>query len=178
MKNLVIGLGVFGLFCTLLVATNAESTLPQNVIKSDWKLEDPNAKKKPVSMLELSTHEEKIADLKEEQKQAEEKLQLDIQEIKAKKLALIDCMSDKGVLLFTSEDKACKECTKQRELFGDELEVLKKKKIYINCDTDKFTCPFRSVKYYPTWYLGKYLGIKKEGMRELPKLAKMTDCEW
>ncbi len=171
MKKIIILIFLFLFLLSCLV--NADT-----LIKSNWKLEDPKKDKTPISAVEFETLEVKKKQLADEEKIEEAKMQAQIAVIKEKRKELLKCMSEKGVLLFTSEKPNCEACKQQLKYFGDDVEELKRLKIYINCDSSAFTCPLRNIKYYPTWYLGNTLGIKREGLKDLEKLAKMIDCPW
>ena len=87
-------------------------------------------------------------------------------------------MEQKGTILFTSESPNCKACKRQNEYFGEDLIKLKELKVYKNCDITQLSCNFRGVSFFPTWYLGRDLGIKVKGSKELKELARLTNCPW
>jgi len=143
------------------------------LIKSDWQPEDLQEDKPPVSSWELETYDQRVRDLELQQQAEEKSIEQEKANIAAKRAELIECMNLKGVILF-SIDKDCEACKIQKEYFGDDFEKIE----YVDCKANRFTCPFRGIKSYPTWYLGRQLGIMKEGVRKLPTLARMTGCPW
>lgn len=140
------------------------------VIESDWRLEEK--KGKTVSATELSTAEVKKQDEITLRAQEREKLEADKSAIRQKRTALLECMNEKDVTLFCYEGEEL--CKQQIEMFEEDFSKVK----YVDCAKSKFDCPLRNISEYPTWYLGKYLGIKKAGLKELPRLARMTQCPW
>ncbi|MDJ0624802.1 MAG: hypothetical protein QNJ31_00350 [Candidatus Caenarcaniphilales bacterium] len=155
----------------LILLVNSSSPA-LDVITSDWKTEAKDEEKRPVSAIEFETRESRLKAL--EQKKVKEEILME--ELKAdinrRRKKLVECLNEKGVTLFSIED--CDACKVQKAYFGEDFEKIK----YVDCNKSKFTCPFRGIKSYPTWYLGNQLGIKKEGVKDLPTLSKLTNCEF
>lgn len=143
------------------------------VIQSDWKLEEPDST--PPSVYDLDTMDERLQKLKDEEAQTQQELQAQIKKIQANRKILIECLNQKGVILFTTSEKGCKPCKLQADYLGDDIELLTKR---VDCSTSALTCSFRQVKAYPTWYLGRNLGLKRKGVLEMKHLAQITGCPW
>ena len=148
----------------LHIASQAE------LIKSDWKLEEPE--KPAVSALELETRTARIKALESKKKAEQEEIQKTKEEIQGKRKDFMKCLKEKGVILYSKEN--CPECKEQKAYFGDDFKDLE----YIDCDKSRVTCPLNGINTYPTWYLGSRLGIKRKGVKDLPTLAKLTGCPW
>ena len=140
------------------------------LIESDWKLESPEANQAPISVVELETREARLQAVQAKKDAEERQLREQKEDIARRRKILIECMNEKDVTLFSVAD--CPACKLQKAYFGDDFSKLQ----YIDCNVNKFTCPLRQIKTYPTWYLGKNLGIKKTGVKDLESLAKLTDC--
>ncbi|MDX1919509.1 MAG: hypothetical protein SFU25_02105 [Candidatus Caenarcaniphilales bacterium] len=158
------------LLTSAILAVSLSSNAEFELIHSDWKMEDPLADKPPVSAVELQTREAKIKALQTKKEEQEKEIEQKKEDISAKRKKLIECMNQKGVILFSIEE--CEGCKTQKAYFGDDFKDVK----YVDCNKNKFTCPFRGIKSHPTWYLGSQLGIKKEGVKDLPTLGKLTGC--
>jgi hypothetical protein len=160
-------LATFGALFITFIFLGAGKT---EFIKSDWKLEEPD--KPPVSALEVEQREAKIKALQAKKLQDQQEIEQQKEEIASKRKELVQCMKDRGVMLFSVED--CAACKEQKAYFGDDFINIK----YVDCNKDKFSCPLRGISKYPTWYLGSHLGIKKTGAKDLPTLARLTGCPW
>ncbi|MDX1918168.1 MAG: hypothetical protein SFT81_03380 [Candidatus Caenarcaniphilales bacterium] len=157
-----------------LILPGELTTRAAEMIGSDWVSEGEKAKldKKPVSATELEQFEAKVKALEEKKAADQRSMELEMADISARRSVLLDCMSDKGVMLFSIDN--CAACKKQREYFGEDFKRVK----YVNCDKNTITCPLRGISIYPTWYLGNTLGLKKKGVLDLPTLGKLTGCGW
>lgn len=174
MKKLKLFIIILVALFTLPPSINAIENL--EMISSDWKLEEESLTDKPgISVMELIEAPIKKKKIEKEIVKEKALLEEEIARMQARRKVLIECLNQKGVILFTSKDRNCKYCKKQEKFFGEDLELLKG---YINCDKARFTCPMRSIKVYPTWYLGHRIGLKKEGVQDLEKLARLTKCEY
>jgi hypothetical protein len=156
----------------LAIATSTFSLAYSDFIPSDWKLESEEDKKPPVSALELEQREAKIKALETKKKAEAEEMERTKEDIQERRKVLIKCMKDRGVVLYSIED--CPACKEQKAYFGDDFSSVQ----YVDCKKNPFTCPLTGIKTYPTWYLGRTLGIKKEGSKDLPTLARLTGCDW
>lgn len=154
----------------LIITFSFFSSAKTDFIKSDWKLEEPE--RAPVSALEVEEREAKIKALQAKKEQEQKEIEQTKEENASKRKELLECMKDRGVILFSVED--CAACKEQKAYFGDDFVNVK----YIDCNKNKFSCPLRGISQYPTWYLGSHLGIKKTGAKDLPTLAKLTGCPW
>ena len=156
--------GILCAFSLLVLGVQAE------FIPSDWTMAEPE--KTPVSAQELANREARIKAIQAQKEAAQRKMTATRELIKAKRKNLLQCLKDKGVILYSVED--CPACKEQRAYFGDDFAELD----YVNCAQAKFTCPLNGITGYPTWYLGSRLGIKKKGVKDLPTLARLAGCPW
>ncbi|MFN5538549.1 MAG: hypothetical protein ACK481_00600 [Candidatus Melainabacteria bacterium] len=160
---------IMGLLLSSLAIIHSQDSKAE-VIKSEWEAEEDTSA--PVSATFLEQMEVKAKQLADKQKYDEAEMARLKEEIRVKRKALVACMKQKDVTLFSVDD--CAACKDQRAYFGEDFSELK----YVDCKKNAFTCPFRGVKVYPTWYFGSKIGLKKEGVKDLPTLARLSGCEW
>jgi len=150
-----------------------EQTQTEEIIESTWSVKETEEEKKQVGINILENLEQKAKELAEKKAQEKAQLEYEIEQIKKKRKTLIKCMEQKGVILFSLPN--CKPCKKQKDYFGEDFKEIN----FVDCEQSKYMCDLlRNIKAYPTWYLGRNLGIKKEGVMDLPTLARFTQCPW
>lgn len=166
-------LKLFLIILISLCSLNIQAVDNLEIITSDWKLEENNTS--DISITELIEAPAKKQRIEEEKAQEKQLLEQEIASMQVRRKVLIECLNERGAILFTSKERTCKNCQKQEKFFGDDLELLEG---YVNCDKARFTCPMRNIKAYPTWYLGHRIGLKKEGVQDLETLARLTKCDY
>ena len=133
----------------------------EQIRSSSWSFGEEEASKeeeKPISVDLLETIELRAAELEARKVREEAEMQRQIAEMKVKRKTLMECLEQRGVILFTLGDGDCKACKKQRAYFGEDFKDLN----FVDCQKSTYVCSLlRNIKAYPTWYLGRNLGVKK-----------------